>query len=438
MIRKKDLAVVSAATFQEGMYISSEIYYQYGNSYVMLCKDVVLTPELIHKLHQSEDSNQSIFVRKTDYDSVIRTSREFHAQLEKENRLKEQAEARRKAALSQSAEPPAPAEKLPRDKSAQAAPAETKKESFVPSDPKFKTSQADPHLSELQKKLRAQREYQDITLHASALIDTVEQTNRVPVQLTDNIARTVDDRLKATEVSTLIQCINSLRKMDDYLYAHSTNVAMLNGLIGRWMKLTEDQIHALIRTGLLHDLGKLRVPAEIMDKPGRLTPEEFEVVKKHPADSCEIMTESGETDEDILKGVRGHHERMNGTGYPDGLLGDEISLFARITAISDVYDAMVAERPYRDRTSPFEILSEFATSRFSNLDMRIIDIFLKNMPGELTGKRVVLSDGRIAKVVYVSQTNFAYPIVKVGGKLISTDATLRCVAMDNSISLLPD
>jgi len=209
-------------------------------------------------------------------------------------------------------------------------------------------------------------------------------------------------------------------------------------MIGTWMKLPHDEIDSLIKIGLLHDIGKLRIPAEILNKPGKLNADEFTEMKKHTQYSFEILTLSGETDKHVLDGVLSHHERLNGTGYPNGSNMSQVPLSSRITAVSDVYDAMVARRAYKDRHSPFEILEEFAVHKFSDLDISIVNIFLENMPLALTGKNVLLSDGRTAKVIYVNPHNFSHPIIELEGKPISTGAGLECVAMENFFVTVED
>jgi HD-GYP domain-containing protein (c-di-GMP phosphodiesterase class II) len=152
-------------------------------------------------------------------------------------------------------------------------------------------------------------------------------------------------------------------------------------------------------------------------------------MKKHSIYSYEILGLSGETNTRILEGVLSHHEKINGTGYPSRLPLTQISQFARVTSVSDVYDAMVAKRVYKNRHSPFEILAEFALNRFSDLDISIVNIFLENLPTALIGKNVLLSDGRSAEVIYINPHDFAHPIVKLDGELLSRGPGLECVAM---------
>jgi len=251
----------------------------------------------------------------------------------------------------------------------------------------------------------------------------------VDKNLTQVLSSSIKDKIMLADAADILQVINGLKNEDDYLYTHSTNVAFLNGLIGKWLKLPESDINKLTKIGLLHDLGKIMIPDEILNKPAKLTPEEFEIIKTHPTHSFNILVQSGETDVDILLGVRSHHEKVNGTGYPDKLPFEKITLFARITTISDIYDAMVSKRPYKKLHSPFEVLTEFAEGRFNDLDTHLINVFLTNMPKELIGKNTLLSDGSIATVVYINPANYSFPIVKVGEKVFTTSPEVRCISI---------
>lgn len=150
--------------------------------------------------------------------------------------------------------------------------------------------------------------------------------------------------------------------MDENLQRHSLNVAFTNGVIGQWLKLPEPVIKKLVCAGLVHDIGKTKIPEEILNAPRRLTEEEFEIIKAHPVYSYELLWDN--VDEDIRLAARHHHERLDGKGYPDQIAGDEISLLARITAISDVYDAMISQRSYKESMIPFDVLEKFKRANF--------------------------------------------------------------------------
>lgn len=395
MISKNDLRMIDAETFYEGMYIGSDVYLEYKNRYLLLCHGVLMTELLIEKLRRASRAGQNIYVLKEYYDELIQQHSHFEQLTQEE---------------------PEPEKPEPVDEQ----------------------RESQEELSDLQRKLRMVDDYRELTDVATQLVQGARDSGQVSLPDSEKITALVREKLHQSDGAIIIQCIDSLRNVEDYLYTHSVNVSMLNGLMGGWMGFGQEDVQRLIRIGLLHDIGKTRIPPEILNKPARLSPEEFRVVQKHPVYSYEMALASGESDPLVLAAIRGHHERMNGTGYPDGLQGEQIGIFARITAISDVYDAMVAKRPYKDRFSPFDILAEFAESRFSSLDLRLVDIFLHNLPLMLMGKRVLLTDGRVGKVAYINPNKFAYPIVKVGGKFVETNPSLKCVGLDNFISILPD
>ncbi len=262
-----------------------------------------------------------------------------------------------------------------------------------------------------------------------SLYDEALKTNKVDLESSEKIAINLKNNLYTVKAANIIQIISGVRNSDQYLFSHSKNVAILNGLMGKWMGLSDNDIERLIKIGLLHDIGKIRMPNEIINKPGKLTSAEFDIMKVHPVFSHEMAKASGECDEDILRAIRGHHEKTNGTGYPDRLQANELNLFTKITTISDIYDAMVAKRVYKDAHSPFEILSELSQDKFSNLDTCLINIFLKNMPSELSGKNVLLSDGRTGKIVYINSNKLAFPFVQVENEVIETSEKLKCLSL---------
>ncbi|MCX7714137.1 MAG: HD-GYP domain-containing protein [Clostridia bacterium] len=282
------------------------------------------------------------------------------------------------------------------------------------------------------KKLEFDTNYTSIKEKTSNILNVVDKQNVVPKEATNIATKIIADKISGVDAAIIFQLINNVRDADEYLYTHSTNVAFLNGLIAKWLELPDGEISSLIAAGLLHDIGKLKVPPEILNKPAKLTKQEFEVIKLHPIYSYEILRNSGEINPVILSAARNHHEKISGSGYPDGLKYDQISRAARITAISDIYDAMITRRVYKDPHSPFEVLEEFSKGSFTDLDLDIVKVFLTKMPFELIGKSVLLSDGSIGKVVYIDPDDFAYPLVQIGPKVVQTNKTIKCVCMCNA------
>lgn len=277
--------------------------------------------------------------------------------------------------------------------------------------------------------LEVKTQYSDLKDRTFKVIEDTQKNKCVNMEAGCAVSDKIKERVLNIDAASILQVMNGVQKDDEYLFSHSTNVALLNGLMGKWLNLSEKEIGSLTKIGMMHDVGKVMIPEEIINKPSRLTSEEFEIVKQHPVHSFDMLVKSGETDIDVLLAVRGHHEKINGTGYPDHLPFDRITLFSKITTISDIYDAMVSKRVYKDIHSPFEVLEEFAQGRFSNLDTRLINVFLNNMPKELLGKSVLLSDGRVGTVMFINSNSYGYPIVKVDDTIITTSPKIKCVSM---------
>ena len=185
--------------------------------------------------------------------------------------------------------------------------------------------------------------------------------------------------------------------------------------MGRWLHWPREHRERLVLSGLLHDVGKLKIPDEILDKPGKLTPEEMDIVRNHSAYSAEILAKCGLSGEaDIMAGVLQHHERGDGSGYPSGIKKEIISPFGKILAILDIYDAMAANRAYARKVSPFEIFDRLNEDMMEDkLDAEYGVLFVKKICHALTGSWLRLSSGEKAKIVYIDQSRTnALPIVE--------------------------
>ncbi len=208
----------------------------------------------------------------------------------------------------------------------------------------------------------------------------------------------------------LFDHIHNLRAIDDSVYAHSINVALIARILGTWLKYDYETIDQLTIAGLLHDIGKLKVPKNILEKPGKLTEIEFEVIKTHPRMGYETLLPFN-LDERIMSAVLHHHERCDGTGYPDRLKGKDIDDFTMIIAVADVYDAMTAARTYRDPMCPFQVIATFEDEGLQKYNPSIILTFLRRMANTYQNNRVVLSDGRLATIVLLNDKHLSRPTV---------------------------
>ncbi|MCI5639818.1 MAG: HD-GYP domain-containing protein [Lachnospiraceae bacterium] len=221
--------------------------------------------------------------------------------------------------------------------------------------------------------------------------------------------------------------LHKIRKYDDATFIHSLNVAILCNLYGQWTNMPQEECDVLTLAGLLHDVGKMKIPEEIIKKPGSLTEEEFNEVKNHPRRGY-LLLESLHIDDRIKKAALQHHERCDGSGYPDGLVSEQIDDFAKIVAIADIYDALTSARVYRGPLCPFAVIDMIEKdNQQKKFDSRFLIPFLTGIVRSFIGCEVLLSDGRKAKILKENTDQFAKPIVQIGQEQIDLQNEKECV-----------
>ncbi len=225
-------------------------------------------------------------------------------------------------------------------------------------------------------------------------------------QMVDDIAASVDRNLGA-----LISLVR-LKNKDEYTYMHSVAVCALMVALAKELGLSEAETKQAGLAGLLHDIGKAGIPMEVLNKPGALTDEEFSLVKLHPQRGYELLQQANIIDSVALDVCLHHHEKINGTGYPKKLKADEISIFAKMGAVCDVYDAITSNRPYKEGWEPGISLQRMAqwTEHF---DDRVFKAFVKSVGIYPIGSMVKLKSGRLAVVIDQSPKSLLSPIIKV-------------------------
>lgn len=206
--------------------------------------------------------------------------------------------------------------------------------------------------------------------------------------------------------------LHNMRENDDSTYAHSINVALISSVIGRWMGFKKEDISILTMSGLFHDIGKIMIPKDILNKPAKLDEQEYTIIKTHTMQGYNIL-KSMELDERVACSALMHHERCDGSGYPIGIESGQINDFAKIVAIADVYDAMTSSRLYRAPICPFKVISIFEQEGLALYDAQFLTVFLKKIVNTYLQNSVRLSDGRTGTVILINNLALSRPVVQL-------------------------
>ncbi len=249
----------------------------------------------------------------------------------------------------------------------------------------------------------------------TALLDTV--TSGKPID-TDAIYEDTLNLIKSSRNTIhIFDIIHNLRDYKDAIATHSQNVALISATLGKWLGFSEEDLKTLIIAGLLHDIGKLTIPEEILNKPGKLTDEEFAMLRDHVKRGYEILRDQP-LDVRIKEACLLHHERCDGSGYPFKAAAARITPFAKIIAIADVYDAMTAARSYRGGLCPFDAIRKFEEEGLSKYDPHYIMTFLNQISLTYLHNNVRLSDGRVGEIIMINPMCLYRPVVRVGSEFI--------------------
>lgn len=232
------------------------------------------------------------------------------------------------------------------------------------------------------------------------VVDTQKAKDLV-AELASNIASSLDASMWLTQ----------LKNRDEYTAIHSLNVCVLSLTFGRALGMPTPELEELGLGALLHDIGKMLVPLKILNKPGKLTDEEFEIMKSHPYKGYKLLQKDENISDEVMNIVKSHHERLNGAGYPDKLTDNSISYYTKIVSITDVYDAITSDRVYHDGMTPHDAMQRLYEWMPNNFDQELMQKFIRTLGIYPIGSVVELKTGHIGLVVKLNESHRLKPVV---------------------------
>ncbi len=267
-------------------------------------------------------------------------------------------------------------------------------------------------------KLKKTSEYRQFSRSFyTSLVSFKEQVNtliydKAPINTEEMLSGISKVMASCDNPNALLDMMMCIRNLDDATYVHSMNVALICNLFATWTKMPKEEAQNLTLAGMLHDLGKMMIPKEILTKPGKLTNEEYRIIQEHPVLGYNILKDQN-VDKHVALAALMHHERCDGNGYPGKLSAKKIDPYAKIVAIADVYDALTSARCYRGPVCPLEVIGVFQTDGLTQYDTKSLMIFLDQVMYSYLHHTVRLSNGEIGRIVMMNRNTLSRPVIAI-------------------------
>lgn len=261
-------------------------------------------------------------------------------------------------------------------------------------------------------KRRYEKNIDDMTEHLNDIINKNASVD------TDAMLSNALNIIKSTDSPlSIFTMMSTMKNYDDSTFNHSLNVAIICNILGKWLELKNDEIELLTLCGLFHDIGKLLIPENIIKKPGKLTPEEFAIIKTHSQKGYDLLKKR-KLDLHIQYAALMHHEKCDGSGYPLGIIDNQIDWCAQIVTIADIYEAMTAKRVYRGALSPFTVINTFEEDGLRKYNPKFLMTFLEHVVNSYMNCKVKLSNGEEGDIVYINRVSLSKPMIKTKNDFI--------------------
>lgn len=214
-----------------------------------------------------------------------------------------------------------------------------------------------------------------------------------------------------SDISVFDMLLN-LKNYDDSIYAHCIDVALISNILSKWLHFSEEDQRMATACGLFHDVGKFLLPSGVLRKPGKLTPDEFSIIKTHTVEGFHMLNRYDNIPLSVKNAALMHHEKCDKSGYPYGLGSDEIDRFAKIVTIADIFDAMTSERVYRKAMCPFSVIKYFEDDGIQKYELKYILTFLENVANSYLNHRVTLTNGMEGDVIFINRDSYSRPVIR--------------------------
>ena len=248
---------------------------------------------------------------------------------------------------------------------------------------------------------------------AKSIFEETKKTGAVPVAETNEMVQA--DLLPLSRRSGTIDYLNEINHLASDIYNHSLRVSILAGVFAKWMQLDREIAKDVVLAGFLHDIGKSKFDQRLLEKNVEtLKGEDYEQYIQHTVDGAQILNNIAGLTEGVRLAALQHHERMDGSGFPFNIKGDDIHLYARIVAVADLYDNIPVEREGYPRRTPFDAVAEIARQMYTALDPAVCIPVLTNIKNAFLGSRVLLSNHREGTISAYPHGVVPLPIVSLG------------------------